>query len=231
MDTILIADSLCAYCPKLRSLAVKGTIVQGLRATLIRSFATSNSLSMIVVALPIIDKDVVDSIALHASTLTTLGILSTTKGPAELDKLFQLLVQCSRFKQFSVAAGFCCETGPAVLDAIRTAVRRGSSELKVLDLDIGDSKEALSYATDASMLEVMFEDGPIMGLHYHAEKANASYKAHLRLRRAFVKDMFESLADLEGLWLLRWCEAVFTRSRCPAGARFERLPFIHLADS
>ncbi|KAG0292281.1 hypothetical protein BGZ96_004363 [Linnemannia gamsii] len=229
MNIIPIAIRLCAYCPKLWSLAVSGTIAQGLKATLIRSIAMSNNLSMIIVALPIIDKDVVESIALHASVLTTLGILSTTKGPAELYILFQLPVLCSRLKQFSVAAGFCCETGPAVLDAIRATVKRRSSEMEVLGLDIGDIKEASSYAADASTLEVMFEDEPVMGWHYHAEEVNASYKAHLRLSRAFVKDMFESVADLESLWLLRWCGAVFTRSRRPVGTRFERLPFIHLS--
>lgn len=43
---------------------------------------------MIIIALPTIDNGIVDSSALHASTLTTLGILSDTKGPAELDILF-----------------------------------------------------------------------------------------------------------------------------------------------
>ncbi|KAF9153056.1 hypothetical protein BG015_004196 [Linnemannia schmuckeri] len=228
-DIVRITDSLCAHCPKLRSLAVKGTIEQGLKATLIRNCATSNSLSEIIVVVPSIDSHIADSIALHASTLSTLGILNMTNGPVALDQLFQLPARCPRLRQFSVGAWYCCETGPAVLDAIRTAAWRSNSRLEVLDLDIGDIKET-SKRADASTLGEMFKDGPIIGWHYHAGDSIASYKTNVRLSRAFVEDMFKSVAGFENLWLLRWCMIVFTRSSRPAEARFASLPFIHSAD-
>lgn len=90
--------------------------------------------------------------------------------------------------------------------------------------------EASSYAAE-STLGVIFENGPIMSWRYHAEESNALYEAHARLSSAFLKHMFESVAGIESLWLLRWGGAVFTRSRRSPGAMFERLPFIHLADN
>lgn len=228
-DVAHITNSLCAHCPKLRSLALNGSIDPGLKATLIRNCAVSNTLSEIVVVVPTIDNRIADSIALHASTLETLGIIIMTEGPVELDRLFQLPVRCPRLKQLSVGAWHCCETGPAVLDAIRTAAWRGESKLEVLDLDIGDTKET-SKRADSSTLQEMFEDGPIMGLYYYAGSSIASYKADARMSRAFVEDIFRCVAGLESLWMLRWCMDFFTRSSRPTGARFARLPFVHPTD-
>lgn len=89
-DIARITNSLCTHCSKLRSLAVKGTIDTGLKATLIRNCAVSKSLSEIVVIVPNIDNRIADSIAFHASTLETPGILIMTEDPVELDRLFQL---------------------------------------------------------------------------------------------------------------------------------------------
>ncbi|KAG0072716.1 hypothetical protein BGZ90_011829 [Linnemannia elongata] len=228
-DIARITDSLCAHCPKLRSLVVNGTIDQELKATLIRNCAVSDNLSEIVVVVSYIDSCITDSIALHASTLETLGILIMTEGPGELDLLFQLPIRCPRLKQFSVGAWYCCGAGPAVLDAIRTAALQGKSMLEVLDLDIGDIKET-SKRADASTLQEMFEDGPIMGWYYHAGGSIASYRADVYMRRAFVEDMFRSVAGLENLWMLRWCMVVFTRASRPTGARFPRHPFVRPED-
>ena len=74
-DITRITNSLCAHCPKLRSLAVNGSIDQGLKATLIRNCAVSNNLSEIVVVVTSTDNRIADSIAFHASTLEALGIL------------------------------------------------------------------------------------------------------------------------------------------------------------
>ncbi|KAF9142001.1 hypothetical protein BGX30_003629 [Mortierella sp. GBA39] len=223
-DIARITDSLRAHCPKLRSLAVNGTIDHGLKAALIRNCAVSN-LSEIVVVVPSIDNRIADSIAFHASTLETLGILIMTDGVVNLDRLFQLPVRCPRLKQVSVGAWYCCETGPAILDAIRTAAWRGINKLEVLDLDIGDIN-GTSKRVDASTLQEMFEDGPIMGWHYHARGSTALYRDEVRMSRAFVEDMFTSVAGLENLRMLRWCMVVFTRSSRPTEVRFARLPFI-----
>ncbi|KAF9548691.1 hypothetical protein EC957_005930 [Mortierella hygrophila] len=189
-DIARITSSLCAHCPKLRSLAVNGTIDHGLKAALIRNCAISYLLEIVV------------------------------------SRWIDFSVRYPRLKQVSVGEFYYCETGPAVLDAIRTAAWRGINNLEVLDLDIGGIKET-SKRAHASTLQGMFEDGLIMGWHYHAGSSTASYRTDVRMNRAFVEDMIRSVAGLENHRMLRWCMVVFTRSGHPAGARFARLLFVH----
>lgn len=69
-----------------------------------------------------------------------------------------------------------------------------------------------------------------MDRHYYTGGSIASFRADIRMSRAFLEDMFRSVGGLESLRVLRWCRVVFTRSIRPTGAKFAHLLYIHPAD-
>ncbi|KAG0308978.1 hypothetical protein BGZ97_013202 [Linnemannia gamsii] len=218
-----IFDSISRHCPRLNSLALRGLNQDHMEA-LIRDCAATNSLSELTVVVRSVSQTTIDSIALHASTLETLGILNTTDDDADLDLLFQLPVRCPRLKWLSVAAWSCTETaGRTVLDALKTSSWR-CHELEVLDVDVIEPDNKTDSG-DTMGLVAIFADGPIQGWYHHPEILGDDYD--YSMSEVFVRDLFEVVREFQHLRQLRWCGAMFTRSSHPASAAFDGVPFLH----
>ncbi|KAG0380965.1 hypothetical protein BGX24_002185 [Mortierella sp. AD032] len=139
-DVARISESLRDHCPKLVAFVLQGTIDERLKATLIGNIAASNSLLELVVVVFRVERYLVDSIARHALTLETLGILLTTNNHTNLDLLFQLPMRCPQLKYLSILASFASEPGQDIVDALKTSTW-GCRELEVLDVHIGEPYE------------------------------------------------------------------------------------------
>lgn len=232
--TLRLSDSISKYCPNLNSLALRGSLIQERKEALIRGCAAANRLSEMVIVLRSVSQGTIDSIALHASTLETLGILNTTDDNVDLDLLFQLSAQCPRLKWFSIAAWTCSETPSwTVLDALKRSSIWRCHDLEILDVDISepisrsDEKEGDS---DVVLLSKLFENGPVDGWYYHSEKSDiAGEEDDWEMSEGFVRELFNTMArfEFEHLRQLRWSGAMFTRSCRRASAEYDGLPFMY----
>lgn len=234
--TLRLANSISKYCPNLNSLAIRGGLAQERKEALIRGCAATNGLSEIVAVLRSVSQDTIDSIALHASTLETLGIFNTTDNKINLDLVFQLAAQCPRLKWFSVAAWSCSEIpGRTILDALERSSIWRCHDLEILDVDIiesepsssGDEKEG---DNDVVLLSKLFENGPVDGWYYHSEKSDISGgEDDWEMSAGLVRGLFNVIArfEFEHLRQLRWSGAMFTRSSHRASAGYDGLPFFY----
>ncbi|KAF9134661.1 hypothetical protein BGW39_006250 [Mortierella sp. 14UC] len=229
-----LADSLRIHCPKLSALALRGSIAQIHKDTLIRNcIAAGRGLTELVVVLSSVDKDTLDFITPHASTLETLGILNVTDEDASKENLFRMPVVCPRLKWFSVAAWSCWEVkGHDVVQALKVSTWR-CRELEILDVDIQeldpDSDEETLAGNDSISLDRLFKDGPIQGWYYHSENCalQDDESERFSMSEVVVRALFEAVKGLDRLRLLRWSGAIFTRSSNRASADFDGMPFIY----
>ncbi|KAG0068809.1 hypothetical protein BGZ89_004040 [Linnemannia elongata] len=220
-----LSDSVSQYCPSLSSFALRGGLAQERKEALIRGCAATNRLSEIVVVLRSVNQDTIDSIALHATTLETLGILNTTDDNVDLDLLFQLAAQCPRLKWFSIAAWSCSETpGRTVIEALKRSSIRRCHGLEILDVDIiepSSGNDAMEGDSDVILLSKLFENGPVDGWYYHSEKSGIpGEEDDWEMSAGLVRELFNVVAMLgfEHLRQLRWTGAMFTRSSRRASA-------------
>ncbi|KAH7059946.1 hypothetical protein BKA57DRAFT_446035 [Linnemannia elongata] len=213
-----LADSLHTRCPNLRALTIKGSIPSYQKAILIRncpSIPGSSGLSELVVHIESVGKDLMDSISIHAPTLETLGILTSTSIDDEetimMKYLLQVSVQCSRLKWFAVNAIYSRESARSILSALKVAAWQ-SSAMEILDLDAGTPSE--EWVKDEVFdLRDLFVSGPILGWYFHPKKASlSSSDDDIYWSETFARELFEAVQGLERLRVLRWCGAVFTRS-------------------
>ncbi|KAG0380967.1 hypothetical protein BGX24_002187 [Mortierella sp. AD032] len=237
-----LADSLRNQCPKLKAFALRGSIKQEHKMTLIRNCTAAtadNGLSELVVVLSSVNKDTLDIITRHALTLETLGILNSTHEDPSMAYLFRMPVICPRLKWFSVAAWSCWEVeGQDVLRALKVPTWR-CRDLEILDVDIQEpdpdfvSDEDLPPAgsrSDSIRVNKLFKDGPILGWYYHPENYALQVDDdgdRLSLSEAVVRGLFEAVKGLEKLRLVRWSGMIFTRSSSRTSAEFDGTPFIY----
>ncbi|KAG0275310.1 hypothetical protein BGZ95_008934 [Linnemannia exigua] len=234
-----LADSLRSHCPNLRALALRGSIGQEHKMTIVRNCtaaaAADNGLSELILVLRSVNKDLLDFIAPHALTLETLGILNSTDEDASMEHLFRMPVVCPRLKWFSVAAWSCWEVkGQDAVNALKVSTWR-CRDLEILDVDIqepdpdsgldGDMPPAGSR-NDSIRMGKLFKDGPILGWHYHPENDGDGDRPSLS--EAVVRGLFEAVKELEKLRLVRWSGMIFTRSSSRASAEFDGMPFIYV---
>lgn len=216
-DITRLADSFRTHCPNLRALTIKGSIPPDQKAILIRnctSIPSSSSLLELVIYEQSMGKDLMDSISIHAHTLETLGILTSSLTDDEatvmMNHLLQIPVQCPRLKWFAVHAIYSHESARSILTALK-AVAWQSSAMEILDLNAGDPSEA--WGEKSFRLKDLFMSGPILGWYFHPKKESLSCSDDdVYWSEAFARELFEAVRGLEKLRVLRWCGADFTRS-------------------
>jgi hypothetical protein len=227
MDITCLADSLRQFCPNLRAFTLKGYITPDQKATLIRNCtASTRGLSELVVDVNTMGKNLMDSMAVHAPTLETLGILTTTDGETvKMRRFLQLPVQCPRLKWFAVNACYNRESARSTLGALKAANWQCST-MEVLDLDAGDPSEE-QLGDKVYILKELFATGPILGWYFHP-KASLTFSDYDAFwSRTFCRELFESVQGLTNLRMVRWCGAVFTRSKYYNRAFVEDTPLLY----
>ncbi|KAF8941913.1 hypothetical protein BGZ47_007060 [Haplosporangium gracile] len=226
-----LSDSISEHCPKLSSLALRGSLDQDHKEALIRACAATNSLSELVVVVPSVGQDTINSIALHALTLETLGILNTTNDDVDLDHLFQLPGRCPRLKWFSVAAWSCSDTpGRTVLDALKRSSIERCHDLEILDVDIQEPSRNEMGGDDEALLAKLFKNGPLDGWYYHSEELDIPGDGvDFEMSTDLVYDLFKAVEEFGfgHFRQLRWSGAMFTRSSSRASAKYDGIPFIY----
>ncbi|KAF9097599.1 hypothetical protein BGX29_008008 [Mortierella sp. GBA35] len=173
VDIKRISDSLRNHCPKLRAFAERGSIPQDDKETLIRSCAAG--LSELTAMMSCVRESTIDAIAVHASTLETLGIFNPNKDDANLEHISQLPARCPQLKWLSVSVWNSPVSHRAILDALKTSSWKSHS-LERLDLDIQTPHEEHSDdSPDMIPVTEIFKGGqPVMGWYYHPDDPSLS---------------------------------------------------------
>lgn len=212
MDITCLANSLRQFCPNLRALTIRGYLTPNQKATLIRNcIANNRGLSDLVVDVFTMGKNLMDSIAVHAPTLETLGILTSTDGETKMRHFLELSVQCPRLKWFAVRACYNRESARSTLGALKAANWQCPT-MEVLDLNPGDPNKEQSE-DKGQMLRELFATGPILGWYFHRKASLTISNYDFFWSRTFGRELFESVQGLTNLRMVRWCGAVFTRSK------------------